>query len=132
MNYIYEVNEDNYLISKCLTDKNLKEGIILEYRHNKCVFMDKAWIDERNLTTHNLDGSFKYKIDGEQLIEIPFDDTVLLQERAKAQRKNKIVTEIRKVYDVNDEIAMIYKAEDDPKKIEYRAYVDSVKDLLDD
>ena len=130
--FIYEVDEDNYLISKCLTDKNLKEGIVLKYRHNKCVFMDKAWIDERNLTTHNLDGSFKYKIEGEQLIEISFDDTALLQERVETQRKNKIVTEIRKVYDVNDEIAMMYKDDSDIEKIEYRAYVDSVKDLLDD
>jgi len=123
--YIYGINKDNFLNRYLEKETDLK-GYVEDYK-TECVSFDKAWISETKLSICNLDGSLKYKVENKKLIEIPFDDTIMLQERSEATRKNLIISEIRTVYSIDDEIAMIYKDDNDPDKLEYREYVRVVK-----
>ena len=127
--YIYRINKDGYLDSHIEQDTELS-GYIGNYVVNKWTKFDKAWFSEDKLVLNHEDESFKYRFDNGELIEIPFDNTAILQERAEATRKAQIVAEIRKKYDLNDEIAMIYRDNKDPKKREYRKYIKDVKSKL--
>ena len=48
--------------------------------------------------------------------------------KKEQDRVNSIIYKIRERYSIDDEISMIYKDDTDVKKVEYRAYVASVKE----
>ena len=124
--YIYRINKDGYLDSHIEKETELT-GYIENYAVNEWTRFDRAWFSEDKLVLNHEDESFKYRFDNGELIEIPFDNTAILQERAEAIRKAQIEAEIREVYTIEDEIAFMYKDNSDNGKKEYRAFVEDVK-----
>ena len=125
--YIYEINKDNYLVNCCEVE-NLKAGLIENHKLNPWVNYQNAWVDENRLQLNNLDGSYKYKIEDNNLTVIPCEsESDILVEKAEKLRRQQIVSEIRKEYTIDDEIAFIYVNDNDPDKMKYRAYVNKVK-----
>ncbi len=170
MNYIYKLNDDNELVSECLTNlkfytepvyetqeveltttiidpdtgEEVSQPVMTEveveitpaieifgYKENfyetKWKQFDKAWISAEKLTYVAPDGTVLLTVVNGELITAEYDFETYNAEKAERARKNNIVKGIREVYDINDELSMIWKEDTDPEKIAFLALRAEVK-----